>query len=105
MHDSGAKSTLAAPLRVKKAKRRNHFTFAEHQCVAHHTDVFFDCMFFVAEANVVKCLPVTPGKRGPSNGVEIKVDLQQFYKDVGLDQDAKQVITIPIAHSPKSLLH
>ena len=64
-------------------------------------------MFCVAEANVVKCLPVTPGKRGPSNGVEIKVDLQQFYKDVGLDQDAKQVTTIPIdsSLSARSVFH
>ena len=51
-------------------------------------------MFRVAEVNVVKCLPGTPGKRAPSNGVEIKVDLQQFYKDVGLEPDAKQVTTI-----------
>ena len=48
-------------------------------------------MFYTAEINGIKCVPNTPGKRGSSNGAEIKEDVRQFYKDVGLEPDAEQV--------------
>lgn len=44
-----------------------------------------------AEGSGMKCVSGTPGKRATSNGAEIKEDVRQFYKDVGLEPDAKQV--------------
>ncbi|KAI0238818.1 hypothetical protein LSAT2_010396 [Lamellibrachia satsuma] len=43
-----------------------------------------------AEASGIKCVPNTPGKRGSSNGAEIKEDVRQFYKSTGLEPDAEQ---------------
>ena len=39
----------------------------------------------------MKCGNGTPGKHTSSNGTELKDDVRQFYKDVGLEPDAKQV--------------